>query len=262
MLVPAQVAGQRVAALLEDQFEPRGTRALLEQADQVVEHARVIRRDDEDDVGFVPGPAHLPLERRSLVRWHCRIAEIRRASGQAQLEAAIAERVGVRPRGEQFDRVTRESDVHPRRAQERVMAAKQQPLRTIEPPERDHVFHRRNSGHELAQKRLGGLDLADPQKQEVLVVFVEARNDVALDIVLRCRVEHGLRRRTRHVRAHERRQDRNVDVLERDVRDERELGERCRIRLRRRFVGEVDLADDPVCTFRRSERLDSHRFLL
>ena len=66
-------------------------------------------------------------------------------------------------------------------------------------------------GRMSRRKALARFGFAIRKKQEVLMILVEAGNDVALNVLLRRRVEDGFRWRARHVLADERRQNRDVD---------------------------------------------------
>ena len=222
----------------------------------------MVRRENEDDVGFILGAADFPLRGIAAVGSGRRVPEVGGSLFEAEFEARIAEGIGVGGIGQQGDPVMGKADVQPGRAQHRVVPAEFEPPRSVKPPVGDHFLHRRDARDEVTQERFCGLHFLDTEEEEMLVVLIEAGNYVALDIVAGGSVVDGFRGRARNVLGDERGQDGDADILQGKFGDELELGrEVLSDETFEAFGGiEVDLLDQ-FSLVQRNVFFDSHGFL-
>ena len=115
-------------------------------------------------------------------------------------------------------------------------------------------------GTSLLRKSLAAWDLADPQEQEVLMVLVEAGDDVALNVVLRVGVEDRLGRRSRHIHADKGRKYRDPDPVQGHGNEGELVQSRCREGglCHRRVGAEVHLTEAAGANGEGRELLPAH----
>jgi hypothetical protein len=142
VLVPAEGAGQRLAALLEQQRQLRGRSLVLQRVDHRRQVGGIVTGDDHEDVGLVLRPPDHPVVAMPGGRGVGGISEVLRAFGHALTEAELTERSGLLLSRELRNGCVRERDVDPRRLEARLLQAEPQTHPSMRPHEREHVVHR------------------------------------------------------------------------------------------------------------------------